>query len=306
MQSVREVERNAMPETISRTSPVAPTVRLIAGRYSAQIDLRSGGIAALSYDGAPLLESYDTAQLPPAAANSVLAPWPNRTEDGIFSWKGTEHQLAITEPERHNAIHGFVLDAAWQIVNHDPDRVEIAADIAPQQGWPWALRVTASYLLDEQGLHCTYGASTQEDSVPFAFGLHPYLSPQGTTVDEAELRLPPVEHHLLDARNVPTGEHAPVELSHCVAELELDDLFYVGPVPHTVELAADGRGVRMDSGEGLGWLQIYTAPDFPGRGRAIAVEPMSAPPNALRTGTDLVELGPDRPWQATVHFSVIE
>lgn len=295
-----------MPENIARVSPAGPSVSLNAARYSAQIDLRSGGIAALECDGTLLLESYDTAQLPPSGANCVLAPWPNRTEDGVFTWDGDEHQLALTEPERNNAIHGFVCNAAWTIVDQAADRVELAVDIAPQQGWPWALRVSAKYVLDAQGLHCTYGASTQEDSVPFAFGLHPYLSPQGTPVDEAELRLPPVEHHLLDSRNLPTGESAPAELSHRVAELELDDLFYVGPEPHTVELAADGRGVRMDSGEGLGWLQIYTAPDFPGRGRAIAVEPMSAPPNALRTGTDLVELGPDRPWQATVHFSVIE
>jgi aldose 1-epimerase len=40
------------------------------------------------------------------------------------------------------------------------------------------------------------------------------------------------------------------------------------------------------------WVQVYTADDLPERRSALAVEPMTSPPNALATGDDLVVLGP--------------
>jgi len=35
------------------------------------------------------------------------------------------------------------------------------------------------------------------------------------------------------------------------------------------------------------------------RRRAVAIEPMTCPPNALRTGTGLIELQPEEQWQAS-------
>ncbi len=55
-------------------------------------------------------------------AGVVLAPWPNRTEDGCFTWRGTKHLVPVNEPERSNANHGFVLDAAWDLVYYATDR----------------------------------------------------------------------------------------------------------------------------------------------------------------------------------------
>ena len=49
----------------------------------------------------------------PARAGQVLAPWPNRIRDGRYTFDGEAHQLALTEPARHNAIHGLVNWARW-------------------------------------------------------------------------------------------------------------------------------------------------------------------------------------------------
>ncbi len=57
-------------------------------------------------------------------------------------------------------------------------------------------------------------------------------------------------------------------------------------------LDADGNGVRIRFGPATPWVQVCTS-DFPGGNRAgLAVEPMTCPPDALRTGTDLVVLEP--------------
>ena len=46
-------------------------------------------------------------ELPPGGAGQLLAPWPNRIDGGRYVFDGTGFQLALTEPEHANAIHGL-------------------------------------------------------------------------------------------------------------------------------------------------------------------------------------------------------
>jgi aldose 1-epimerase len=44
------------------------------------------------------------------------------------------------------------------------------------------------------------------------------------------------------------------------------------------------------------WVQVYTPDNYPGRGRAVAIEPMTCPPDALNSGVDLLWLEPGESW----------
>ena len=59
-------------------------------------------------------------------------------------------------------------------------------------------------------------------------------------------------------------------------------------------LAAGGTRVGLWAGQGYRWLQVFTGdPLGPDRRRkAVAVEPMTCPPNAFVTGDDLLVLQP--------------
>ena len=71
-------------------------------------------------------------------------------------------------------------------------------------------------------------------------------------------------------------------------------------------LARDGKGraraqltsghteVALWAGQGYHWLQVFTGDtlDASHRRRALAVEPMTCPPNAFVSGTDLIILDP--------------
>jgi len=46
-------------------------------------------------------------------------------------------------------------------------------------------------------------------------------------------------------------------------------------------------------------VQVFTPPDLVGRGRAVAVEPMTCPPDALNTGDGLITLAPDATWSGS-------
>ena len=43
-------------------------------------------------------------------------------------------------------------------------------------------------------------------------------------------------------------------------------------------------------------MQVFTPETFPGVGRALAIEPMTCPPDALNSGIDLITLAPGQSW----------
>ena len=53
------------------------------------------------------------------AHGAVLIPWPNRLGDGSYEFDGARHQLALSEPERRNAIHGLVRWVPWRALERD-------------------------------------------------------------------------------------------------------------------------------------------------------------------------------------------
>ncbi|MEO6866644.1 MAG: aldose epimerase, partial [Gaiellales bacterium] len=70
----------------------------------------------------------------------------------------------------------------------------------------------------------------------------------------------------------------------------------------TVRLTApDGSGTELWVDSGYPWLQLFTGDSLAleRRRRGIAVEPMTAPANAFRSGTDLIRLEPGERSRAT-------
>ena len=97
----------------------------------------------------------------------VLAPWPNRVRDGHYTFDGAEHQLALSEVAKGNAIHGLVRWVGWSVAEQDAGRVSLTTTVWPQTGYPWLLRLTATYALDDDG-HATRGRAAPEDAPPTA------------------------------------------------------------------------------------------------------------------------------------------
>jgi aldose 1-epimerase len=92
-------------------------------------------------------------------------------------------------------------------------------------------------------------------------------------------------------------------------DLTLDDAFgevtlVDGKSRHWLS-APDGRRVELWQDETCAFVQVFTTREFPkksGLGLAVAIEPMTAPPNAFNTGQGLVWLAPDQRW--TVQWGV--
>jgi aldose 1-epimerase len=278
-----------------------------AGDYSAVVTELGAGLRELRHRGRPLLAGYDAGHLPPAAAGQLLLPWPNRVDGGRYSLGGRHFQLDLSEPAAGNAIHGLTRWANWTLGDRGDDHVVLRHGLLGRPGYPFCLHLEASYRVDA-GLGLVVEVTARNDGdaqAPYGTGSHPYLTAGDPLVDRCELTLPAGQWQPASDRGIPFGPARDVgdgpydfRVARPVGDVRLDHAF-TGLSRDTdgrawVQLSGAAGGVRLWAGEGYHWLQVFTgdALDAEHRRRALAVEPMTCPPNAFVTGTDLIVLDP--------------
>jgi aldose 1-epimerase len=281
-----------------------------SGDVQATITAVAAGIRTLSINGIDLVPPFGEDQSPPSGAGIVLVPWPNRIRDGKWSHDGVEHQLAITEPKYHNAIHGLLRYTEYTAIDRERDSVTLSARIYPQLGYPFLLGTAVHYELVADGLRVTHFVENLgADPAPVAIGTHPFLKIGGVPTEDLVLRLDAASHIEVDDRLLPTGE-VPVDGTEWdfregrrVGDVTLDDAFGElssddGQVEHTLT-APDGRRVSIWADDEFGYVQVYTTRTFPGEDGdvAIAIEPMTAPAEAFNSERGLRWLGPGEEWE---------
>ena len=287
------------------------------GASRAVITTTGAGLREFAVDGAPYVETFGEGEDPPLGAGCVLVPWPNRTAGARWHLDGELQELDVTEPARGNAIHGLVRRAQWTVAETTPSSASLECVIEPEAGWPVRLLTTITYALEEAssdgpGLTVTHGVRNDGDRViPFGVGVHPYPRAGHAATDDCELRLSASTVLPLDPdQMVPTGPATPVagteydfHIPRPIRGLDLDTPFggcTPGPdglVRHSV-IAPGGGRIDIWADPDFRWVQVFTPDQFPGRGRAIAIEPMTCPPDALNSGTDLITLAPGQSWSA--------
>lgn len=268
-------------------------------------------LARFESGGLHRTETYRPSRRPPKGAGAVLAPWPNRVRGGRWRHDGADQQLALTEPAAGNAIHGLLRHVGWTVEQHAGASLTLSAVATVQPGWPQPVRVAVTWTLREGGLTVSTTATNLGDGpVPFGLGFHPYLRVGDIPADELALTLGadtelPLTDQLPDGAEHPLAGADPLRTGLVLAGHDLDSA-YGGCAPaggdtlvrHRLT-AADEQGTELWADPAFGWVQVFTPHDFPGRGRAVAVEPMTCPPDALNSGIDLVTLTPGEPWTAS-------
>jgi aldose 1-epimerase len=166
-----------------------------------------GGVRVYEVDGRAVFDPYPVEAMADGAHGTPLVPWPNRLRDGHYRFDGSEYQLPLTEPEKHNAIHGLLRWRAWRPVEVSADRVEMAIRLHPMPGYPFTLDIRVAYRLAADGLTVSTTASNVGDrAAPYGYGQHPYLSPGAGTLDDCTLRLPAATRIRSDDRGLPIGQ----------------------------------------------------------------------------------------------------
>jgi aldose 1-epimerase len=229
------------------------------------------------------------AQRPQSYGIPILFPYPNRINDGKFTYAGKTYEV---NPKQH----GFVRDKKWRVLDNGSsdsegawirsefDAANYPREILDQFPFPFALEVL--YRLRKGRLTMeTVVRNTGENVLPFGFAIHPYfqLPKSGTISIPAEKRW-----ELKDM--IPTGRRLHVEGQYDLRQprdvhtLSLDDIF-------TDLLPKDQliRCVLQDNAKGVRTIVEFDAHEFPdvvvynvpSPRRAICMEPYTCPTDAF-------------------------
>jgi len=280
---------------------------IAAGEYRASVTELGAGLRRLSFSGRPAIGEYEADEAPPAGSGELLIPWPNRIDRGRYSFAGATYQLDLSEPTAGNAIHGVTRWANWEPVTQEASRVDLRYVLHAHPGYPFCLELTASYGLSaDEGLTVSVTArNAGSRPAPYGTGSHPYLTAGTPTIDGCELQLPASRWLAADDRGIPVGDPQDVggtpfdfgtrrvigdtSLDHALTGLSRDP---AGRAWAT--LAGPGTQLAFWAGAGYRWLQVFSGDTLEAgrRRRALAIEPMTCPPNAFVTGIDLLTLAP--------------
>jgi len=304
------------PEPPATASPTGQ--QWVIGHGRQQVVVTEVGATLRSYAVGDLevVEGFGPEEWSHDGRGQVLAPWPNRLGDGRYEFSGRHAQAPLNEPTRGNAIHGLVRWLPWRLEAQAQNVVLLHCPVYPTPAYPFRLDLRIEYRLGRHALAVTTTASNPGDvALPFGLGFHPYLTVGGGRIDAAVLTLPAERRLVLDDRGLPTGEDRPVEGTECdfragraVGPTRLDTAF-TGLARDAdgltwVSLAeqSGGRSVSLWADDRFGYLMVYsgdTVADPERRRTAVALEPMTCPPDALRSGRQLIVLEPGQEWQGS-------
>nr|PZN43683.1 MAG: aldose epimerase [Actinomycetota bacterium] len=285
---------------------------LRCGDLHAEISTRGGALRVLRAGERDLIVSWPEDGPIPFYSGTLLAPWPNRIADAVYTFAGERFELPVTEPERGHALHGLVTEAPWEFaepVSGEEASARLTHTIEPTPGYPFRLALEVLYTLTPDGLTTTLTAQNIGDRpAPYGCGPHPWLLAGDGPVDGWELELPASRVLLVDERLVPreltdvAGTPYDFRSPRLIGGTAIDHAF--------TGLAADAEGlarVRLRGPAGgvevrwdprvLPWVQVCTGTGLGHRG--LAVEPMTCPPDAFNSGTDVVVLQPGEKHEAS-------
>jgi aldose 1-epimerase len=311
-----------MSTTREALLPTGAQFEITHGNQRAVVTEVGATLRAYEAGGAPVIDGFGVEELSSAGRGQVLAPWPNRLEDGRYSYGGIDGAAALDEPEHGNAIHGLLRWRSWTLADRADDAVMMRCVLHPQPGYPWVLDVGVRYSLGSDGLTVEADATNHSaEPAPFGIGFHPYVTVGTERIDDAHLTVPAGEHLAADDRGLPTGRHAVIgsELDFLaprqLGATQLDTAFTTlvrddgGRAVAVLETPDQGRAVRVWVDKAFRYLMVYTGDTLEPASRrrgGVAIEPMTCPPNAFRTGVDLIELEPGGSWRGRWGISVEE
>jgi aldose 1-epimerase len=244
---------------------------------------------------------------PSGSGIPLLFPFPGRIAGARYKFGGKDYTLEPGDPHG-NAIHGFVLNRPWRVVEQEGARVvgEFEAskdDPAILKHWPADFRLRVSYELHGRALlsEISYSNTGAGAPLPCGFATHTYFrlplaeggDPEVTMVEV------PVDQYWELADMIPTGQQLPV-----TPEQRLDGKLALGGRAFDTVftgITADQSGIERtaltDPNSGRRVVQtfdssfrecvVYTPPHR----QAICMEPYTCVPNAMQLHTQGIETG---------------
>jgi aldose 1-epimerase len=243
---------------------------------------------------------------PSSSGIPLLFPFPGRIGGAAFRFDGRNYQLEPGDAFG-NAIHGFVINRPWRVVEHKGARVvgEFQAsvdDAAILACWPADFRIRVSYeVRGRELLSEIQYENTGDGPLPCGFATHAYFRlplSEGGNVADTVVTAPVTKFWELDRMN-PTGRILPApadkQLNRGIRLGEHQfDTVYTDMRPDADGLLrtqlsdpATGRVLSQEFDASFTQCVVYTPPHR----EAICMEPYTCVPDAIRLAEQGHETG---------------
>jgi aldose 1-epimerase len=259
------------------------------------------------------VDHYSTMGIP------FLHPWANRLGADRFEVDGRQVDLTLPDlPLKRDGkglpMHGLLSAApGWRVGRHgeldEGGMLAASFDFGAYphllEAFPFPHLVEIEVTLVEGSLEiATSLTATGEVAVPIAFGFHPYLRLPGVPRADWILEAPVGERIVLDERGLPTGEREATAIEPGpLGDRTYDDAFLAPPPGTVFSLAGPDRRLELRMDSGYPFCQIFAPADTD----AVAIEPMTAPTNALLSGgPELTFVPPGETFGAAFSIQVFE
>ena len=280
-----------------------PIFEINSGNFKAKINTYGASLISLSNNEFNLIESNTREGL---YAGSVLAPWPNRIKDGRYSFNDEMFELPINEKSKNNALHGLVAHSDWQPVSSSGSSITLEHILDMPKIYPGKLKLQIKYEFIDNYLEIKIDAlNIGNKKAPYGVSIHTYfVAGQNLKNNQLFLQLPSSEFMQVDLeRLLPLGiekvdsTEFDFRILKQISNLFIDHAFKADTdLPPRVRLINESKlGVELEFDESTKWIQVHTA-DRDGKEdarMAIAIEPMSCPPDAFNSALDLITLEPN-------------
>jgi aldose 1-epimerase len=264
-------------------------ITLRSGTIEAVVVPGAGGrLGSLRIDG---LETLVTEGWGPLAWGAYpMIPWAGRLARGVLAWGGEEHRFPTHLLPPH-AIHGTLLERAWEVARVTDDAAELRATL--EDPWPFGGSASHGVRLAPDRLESTIEVRAAGRPFPAIVGWHPWFA--RTLRDAAgtahggrvEIDLPAATMLRRGTDGLPDGTEVrpipPEPWDDCFAELDgAPAVTWPGALRIEVESAAP-------------YVVVYTQEES-----GVCVEPQTGPPNGLNTGSGVAIVRPGRPLVASM------
>lgn len=291
--------------------PSGEQVAIAHGDQRAVITEVGATLRTYETGGVAVIEGFASDEVPTGARGQILYPWPNRIGDGEWTFSGRVAHPSVDDVEHATSIHGLVRWRPFRIESVNQNRCVLSLLLHPSPPYPFFSEISVAYHLGSLGVTVTTTVVNRDTvPIPFGLGFHPYLAVTTPTIEGTQLEVPARNYVAVNTRKLPTGEILPLagnELDFSTRKSvnghELDVTFTslfrdaAGMATATI-IDSGGGSVEIGVDRNFRYLQVFTGDTLEkGRRRtAVAIEPMTCPADALRSGKDILVLEPGQHW----------
>jgi aldose 1-epimerase len=270
---------------------------------------------SLRYRGNEFLRRIDgldsARQKGSTAGIPLLYPWANRLTAPRYVAAGKDVVLDTRSQLLHFDDHGLPMHGVpwgqlhWEIVEAKANSflARLSWDSPPLLAvFPFPHRVEMAGALTADSLTlATTVAADAGSPVPISFGFHPYFGIPHLPRAQWHLQLPAMRSLNLDSNGIPMGsDQAFAAFDAMLGDTNFDNGFALLEDQSTFSLSGAAYRIAVSFLEGYRYTQIFApkGKDF------IAIEPMTAPTNALASGTGLRVLQPRSTFRAVFRIAL--